>query len=313
MLSFNQLIKTTLILLTMMLVTFSCSTTTKITATNYHLRETPPGVVKIADDFYCDKTEVTNIDWMEYMYWTMRIFGANSSEYNSTLPDTLVWADKFDCLKSYETNYLREPAFNYYPVVGITQQQAKGYSKWRADRVFEMILVKLRIIKYDAAQNSKTYFTIEKYFNGTYHNTRPDKRIKYFPDYRLPTLNERNQIVQYADTVDSMYFDTCTSKYCADYKDSFPVFLSGIETCVEDSTRAKPPIDAHYSYTTVKSGSIFNFRGNVGEWAFENGVTLGGSWVDNRETVLQLDTFHIDKQNCWTGFRNVCQWKQWEE
>ena len=38
-------------------------------------------------------------------------------------------------------NYLRHPAFQDHPVVGITWQQAKNFAKWRTDRVNEQILV----------------------------------------------------------------------------------------------------------------------------------------------------------------------------
>ncbi len=300
-------------MLTLTLVAFSCSTSTDITATNYHLTKIPPGVVKIAGNFYCDQMEICNIHWREYMYWTKRVFGVNSIKYTATIPDTLVWADKFPCLKSYETNYLRKREFDFHPVVGITQQQARDFSKWRADRVFEKLLIDLYKIDYDSTQNSKTYFTIDKYFNGSYNNTKPDKKINYFPDYRLPTLSERNQIIQYADTVDRIYFDTCTREYCLGNKKMFPLFRSGIAPCVNDSIKTKPTVDARTPYSAIKGNPIYNFRGNVGEWASEYGETFGGSWLDSRQSILQSDTFHVEQQNCWTGFRNVCAWKRWEK
>ncbi|MBK8347024.1 MAG: hypothetical protein IPL08_05145 [Saprospiraceae bacterium] len=54
-------------------------------------------------------------------------------------------------------------------------------------------------------------------------------------------------------------------------------------------------------------------RGNVSEWSSEENITFGGGWLDKREKILTTDTFHVDKQNSWTGFRNVCEWKQWKE
>jgi len=309
----KQYFKTVVALFSMTFVVFSCSTSTEITASNYHITKTPPGVVKIADNFYCDQTEICNVDWREYMFWAKRVFGVNSTEYTATIPDTMVWADKFSCLKSYEDNYLRKPEFNYYPVVGITQQQARDFSKWRADRVFEKLLVDLNKIKFDPTQNSKTYFTIDKYFNGTYFNTKPNKKITYFPDYRLPTLSERNHIIQYADNVDSIYFDTCTSNYCLANKTNFPLFWSDVTPCVNDSIKTKPTVDARIPFSATIGHPIYNFRGHVGEWASENGVTFGGSWFDSRQAILQSDTFHVDRQNCWTGFRNVCEWKPWKE
>lgn len=310
---FKQQYKTAVFTLTITLVALSCSPTIEITATNYHITKTPPGLVKIADNFYYDQTEICNVHWREFMYWTKLIFGVNSTEYNATIPDTLVWAQNFPCLKSYEANYLRSPEFDFYPVVGITQKQAKDFSKWRADRVFEKLLIDLHKIDYDSVQNSNTYFTIDKYFAGTYKDYKPGKKINYFPDYRLPTIKERIQIIQYADPIDRNYLDTCTSKYCLDYKDMFPLFRSGFNPCVMDSIKTIPTLDARQPYSAIIGHPIYHFRGNVGEWASENGVTFGGSWYDSRQIILQSDTFHVERQNSWTGFRNVFSWKLWEK
>jgi hypothetical protein len=310
---FKSHLKTLAALMAMSFVSFSCSTSTEITSTNYHITKTPPGVVKISGNFFCDQKEICNVDWREYMSWVKRVFGVHSIAYTATLPDTVVWAKTFSCLASYEDNYLRKPEFDYFPVVGITQQQARNFSKWRADRVFEKLLVDLNKIKYDPAQNSKTYFSIEKYFNGTYRNTKPNKKITYFPEYRLPSLSERKQIVQYADTVDSMYFDTCTSEYCLVNRKNFPLFWSDVRPCINDSIEIKPTVDARIPFSATTGHPIYNFRGHVGEWAAETGVTFGGSWFNSRQAILQSDTFHVDRQNCWTGFRNVCEWKPWKE
>jgi len=44
--------------------------------------------------FYMDETEVANVHYLEYLYWTTRVFGADYPEvYNKALPDTLVWRD----------------------------------------------------------------------------------------------------------------------------------------------------------------------------------------------------------------------------
>ena len=38
-------------------------------------------------------------------------------------------------------NYLRHPAFQGHPVVGVTWKQAVNFAKWRTDRVNEQLLV----------------------------------------------------------------------------------------------------------------------------------------------------------------------------
>src|SRR5438046_2032743 len=42
--------------------------------------------------FYMDETEVANVHYREYIYWTNRVFGADFPEVvRHALPDSLVW------------------------------------------------------------------------------------------------------------------------------------------------------------------------------------------------------------------------------
>jgi len=100
----------------------------------------PPGTIEVKANFYFDKTEIRNLDWEEFLYWTKRIYGVNSKEYLAIIPDTTVWESEE--LTSMQKNYLRNPQFNEYPVVGITLEQANLFCKWRTDRVNEMLWVK---------------------------------------------------------------------------------------------------------------------------------------------------------------------------
>jgi len=45
--------------------------------------------------FYMDETEVANLDYKEYLYWTKRVFGESYPEvYVNALPDSLVWREE---------------------------------------------------------------------------------------------------------------------------------------------------------------------------------------------------------------------------
>jgi hypothetical protein len=309
----NQHIKPTFVLSIVTVIILSCSAPEKFTDSNYHLLMTPPSGVKVADNFYCDRSEMNNLGWREYSYWTKRTFGDNSVEYDASLPDTLVWRENFSCLESLVHHYLKDPAYTSFPVVGVTQQQANDFSKWRSDRYFEKLLLDMNKIEWDSTQNSDTYFTIEKYFTGTFGKILPGEKVKYYPNFRLPTWTERQQILQYADTVDKTYFEKCNSKYCRDCKTNFPKFYADIIPCMEVTFKITPTINTNDNYAAKKGNPIFHLRGNVSEWSSTKNITLGGGWFDKRERILQADTFYTDKQNAWTGFRNVCEWKQWEE
>lgn len=90
--------------------------------------------------FYMDETEVANVDWLEYLYWIRRTFPEDREYYYNALPDTLVWRRPLSYNEPFVDNYLRHPAYQDYPVVGISWEQANAYTEWRTDRVNEQIL-----------------------------------------------------------------------------------------------------------------------------------------------------------------------------
>jgi gliding motility-associated lipoprotein GldJ len=90
--------------------------------------------------FYMDETEVSNTDWLEYLHWIKRTFPNDREYYYSALPDTLVWRQPLSYNEPYVNNYLRHPAYQNYPVVGVSWTQASDYCVWRTDRVNEFIL-----------------------------------------------------------------------------------------------------------------------------------------------------------------------------
>lgn len=83
--------------------------------------------------FYMDETEIANVHYLEYLDALKR----DSSEEvaQRALPDTNVWANPLSFNDSYVTQYLRYPAFRYYPVVGVSWVQAKDYAAWRTEAV----------------------------------------------------------------------------------------------------------------------------------------------------------------------------------
>jgi hypothetical protein len=289
----------------------SCALLHPITLNNYHLSE-PPNGVAFADNLYCDKTETDNLSWTEYMYWTARVFGYTSDEYAAAIPDTTVWTTMGLCwdnfMRGLDETYLRHPYFDEFPVVGISQEQAKAYSQWRSDRVFEGILIRLKQIQPHSDQNADNHFTIERYFRGELSYVLPGKGKKpmYYPEFRLPTLPERQQMLEYADATDKAFFDKRRSKKWRPCTDNFPFIHSDIPFCRE---RGMPPT------TAISQGcaAIFqHLQGNVNEWLAEPNLAAGGSWQDQREVILRQDTFTIAAPNMGTGFRNVCRWIRWE-
>lgn len=124
--------------------------------------------------FYMDETEVRNVDYLEYLYWIERMYGSNYDNgsypevYWNALPDTNVWRDKLSFNEPLVENYLRHPAYNKYPVVGVNWSQAIDYCAWRTDRVNERILIDNGYLWEDPDQVDENIFNTDAYLAGQY-------------------------------------------------------------------------------------------------------------------------------------------------
>lgn len=127
--------------------------------------------------FYIDKTEIANVHYREYTFWIDLVF--SSAEYatirKKSRPDSLVWRSSLAYNEPYVKMYFSHPAYNFYPVVGVTWEQASDFCIWRTDRVNEKVLIDRGLmakpkIKGDASNN----FNTNSYLLGAYKG-RPGK------------------------------------------------------------------------------------------------------------------------------------------
>lgn len=156
--------------------------------------------------FYMDETEVSNIDYREYVYWTQRVFAANYPQvWRNTLPDTMCWREELAANEPYVETYFRFPSYDDYPVVGVSWIQANEYCKWRSDRVNEMLLIEKGILNPNPEQKDGDNFNTQSYLYGQYEgsvkknlkdqSSGGERKVTYedgilLPGYRLPTEAE---------------------------------------------------------------------------------------------------------------------------
>jgi len=158
--------------------------------------------------FFMDETEVANVHYREYLYWLYRVYNADYPEiYAQALPDTQVWRSSMQYNEPLVEYYFRHAAYQYFPVVGVTWDQAKKYCEWRTDRVNELLLIQKGYLKDNPFQVSDDNFNSKTYNAGQYEGEAGRKKkdldptgagtrnVTYadgilVPDYRLPTEAE---------------------------------------------------------------------------------------------------------------------------
>ncbi len=287
------------ILLTILL--FACSTNRPLTD---KVRKQPkllvpaPGVLWLKDNIYIDETEVTNLHYLEYCYWT---FKSKPEKFKYLLLDTLKWStDNYGSFK-LSNYYLRHPSYRDYPVVGISYQQAVDYCKWRTDMVNCMLYNK---------QIGKKKWSFDSTINY------PKKVL-----YRLPTFNEWTYAAHAGlDTIlyPLGYVNLTTKRgqpinFTQEYYNLFlRPRLPFLRTKDNFTTRPCPTHEVKNGGFPNKYG-LYNLIGNVSEMISDS-LVVGLNFKTTLEgKPLYSENYKIEsalkykQQEIWIGFRCVCE------
>lgn len=163
----------------------------------------PPGTELFKDNLYVDQDLVTNLDYLEFMYYAARYDLDCNQAYieslsGSDLGDDIRQHLQMYCFTEYGQTYdeispkiirlgrqcqqfkergiydselyMRSPAYHNYPVIGVTKAQAEAYCKWRT------AMVKAGYLAQSEKQQRKLNMNLE---------------------YRLPTMVELEDFALY--------------------------------------------------------------------------------------------------------------------
>ena len=230
-----------------------------------------PGTTEVVANFFVDQREICNIDWREYMYALQELHGATSPIYLRAQPDTSVW-DNTDSsyLVPFKNTYFTHPAYDNFPVVGISHAQAVSYCKWRTDRVREML---------------RSY------------DVQPPKF-----KYRLPTKTEWELIANAG-------YSKKQRKHLAkiEKKKDYDGIFRTCNMIYSGSKSAKSMLAPARTYYPNKY-NVYNIYGNAAEMVAEPNIAMGGSHRHSYYDIVPTNKeIPYDGPQHWLGFRCVAE------
>lgn len=252
--------------------------------------------------FYLDETEIANIHWLEYLSYVKR----DSSEtfYLNALPDTTVWHKELAFNTPYVDNYLRYPGFRYYPVVGISWNQANDYCRWRTT-----VVNRARSLEYYGEDSEEAEFLEDQ--------RPPIETGVYLPDFRLPTEAEweyaaygqiGNQWLDENQTHRRLYpWDGRTirsskrgsvGEFQANFKRGRGDY-AGIAGALNDAGFITVSI---YEYAPNDFG-LYNMAGNVNEWVYDIYRPLNFQDMEDLNPIRQSD--YLDSEESYDAFNSL--------
>jgi len=238
-------------------------------------------MVKVTDELYACKYEVSNLEYRNFLDY-LKVKDASLAEKYKV--DTTKWISQLRYQEPMAMYYHRHPAYNDYPVVGISYEAALAYCKWLTEQ-------------YNADPKRK-FFKVEF--------TLPSE------EQWMKAAGGGNDKALYA--WGGYYMRKKTGEYLCNFRhigDAFIVADSlGNPTFSNNAIeKVASGLNDNMFYTaSVKSFwpnkiGIYNACGNVAEMTKEKGLTKGGSWNSFGGDVTIQSKRSYNEPSAEVGFR----------
>ena len=244
----------------------------------------PSGNVVLNEDtvsvqsFFIYNQEVTNANYQEFLSWVDQ--NGTDEMKEITKVESENWTSELSQFKSeaFTEKYHTHSAFANYPVVNISQDAALLYCKW-----------------------------LEEFFEREY-----DLNVKV----RLPQHAEFIRAGQ-GDNLDAVY--SWNGPYLRNAKGEFLANFTRIpQSTISRNADGELEIQKwsgkHLGSSDViavaksyfpSAYGLYNLNGNVAEMIAEEGIAVGGSWLDYGYDIRLQSRKKYDNSSCLVGFRPV--------
>jgi formylglycine-generating enzyme required for sulfatase activity len=243
--------------------------------------------VKVDSTLFCSKYEVTNVNYRDFLS-DLKKSGKNE-EYTLMLPDTNGWKSKLAYNDPYVELYFRHPAYQNYPVVNVSYEQAIKYCEWLSQKYnaqtkkeFKKVVFRLPSInEWERAACGGSKETDYPWGNYFLENYKGEAMCNYY---------------QIGD--EHITFDTTMKKFVI--SSNSWVRDVGI---INESSGFIVPVSSYFQ----NGIGIYNIAGNVSEMMNEKGIAKGGSWKSPGYDVrIKSEEFYTKSCNH-IGFRVFMQ------
>jgi formylglycine-generating enzyme required for sulfatase activity len=227
-------------------------------------------------EFYVASTEVTNIQWKEFLMYLKQ--EGRMQEYEANILDTTVWRQRLGYNEPFVNYYYQHQAYSEYPAVGMTLKQAIAYADWLTE-IFAM-----------RDQGVKVTFSVPTKKQWI-RAARGDAQTHYPWSGQCMRNSKGSYLTNFKN------FDAANIHYNNDYK--------RYEIITPDDFMDGAIITAPAeSYYPNKFG-IYNISGNVAELVSDDTVAMGGSWNDTGYDVRVESEQPATQPKSTIGFRMV--------
>ena len=184
---------------------------------------------KETDSFGVRVKPILNREYLIFLSWYISVYGESYPEkvisilpknsFNTNFGSSFEIGERLKTSTSILKNYILNPKYIDYPLIGLSIPQIMEMQRWLSDRYNENVLIEKGFLNFNPNQKDEDCFSMETFLVGQYMGdvrkivSKRSWQKEYLPTFRLPYQKEIDSIKNYSR------FDTRLKKYPFGRKD----------------------------------------------------------------------------------------------